>query len=265
MKNTLKLSFLAVLFIAFVGCTKDNSDENKPNPEETKPQTEPEFTFDSTTHPLNVLQLNILNGFIGKPKMELINQLKTDKVSFEKNEDETEDDDEDITELTFIAEAKDAPFKRYKVKANFQNVADLDKRPYELYDGVASFEIVPVDEAGNKVTSTEFKKVFDYFHVRFNALQPSKKAYKYIRKRNDLPPYFVERDDYADFIQSMDNPNIEADGQIEWTNNPTPWAENSSKAKNTPTVVVKYDYDDKTYNVEIAFNYPNDFYKNIKK
>lgn len=265
MKNTLKLSFLAVVFIAFIGCSKDNPSDGKHNPDEVKPQTETEFTFDTTTYPLNVLQLNLLNGFIGKPKMEFINQLKADKVSFEKSDDEVEDDDEDITELTFIAEAKDAHFKRYKVKANFQNVADLDKRPYELYDGVSSFEITPIDEAGKKATSTEFKKVFDYFHVRFNALQPSKTAYKYVRKRNGRPVYFVERDDYADFIQSMNNPDIEADGQIEWTNNPIPWAANSSKEKNTPIVVVKYDYEDKTYSIEITFNYPNDFFKNIKK
>lgn len=265
MKNTLKLSFLAVVFIAFMSCNKDNPSDGKQNPDEEKPQTETEFTFDTTTYPLNVLQLNLLNGFVGKPKMEFINQLKADKVSFEKNEDEAEDDDEDITELTFIAEAKNSPFAKYEVKAHFQNVTDLDKLPYEVYDGVSSFEITPLNENNQPATSTEFKKIFDYFHVRFNTLQPNKKAYKYVRQKNGRPVYFVERDDYADFIQSMGNPNIEADGLIIWNNNPKPTAAQSSKAKNTPIVVVKYDYEDKTYGIEIAFNYPTDFYRNLKK
>ncbi|MFK8281036.1 hypothetical protein [Capnocytophaga cynodegmi] len=262
MKNIVRFSFVVVMFATLImSCSKDNSSEvDKPSVKEKE-----EFTFDATVYPLNVLQLNILNNYIGKPKMEFIDKLKADKVAFVKNEDELEEADEDITELTFIAEAKESPFNKYEVKAHFQNVADLDKLPYTLYDGVSYFEITPLDDAGMKATSTEFKKVFDYFHVRFSALQPSKKAFQYVRKKAGNPPYFVERDDYADFLQSMDNSNIEADGLIFWINNPKPLASNSSKAKNTPKISMEYDYESKTYSIEIAFNMPSDFFKNIKR
>ena len=254
---------LAVMLVTLFACNKDNASETGKKPETIKPITEEEFTFDTTTYPLNILQLNVLNGYITKPKKEFIEKLKSDKVSFTKSEDEAEDSDEDITELTFIAEAKDTPFAKYQVKANFQNVADLDKLPYELYDGVYSFEITPLDDSGKKATSTEFKKVFDYFHKRFNALQPSKKAFQYVRKKSGTPPYFVERDDYNDFIQSMSNPDIEADAQIVWNNNPKPLANNSSKAKNTPKASITYDYEEQTYNIEIEFNSPSDFSKDF--
>lgn len=265
MKKIAKLSILVSLFLMILACSKDKSSEEIKKPDEKKPDTEEEFQFDTNVQPLNVLQLNILNDYIGKTKKEFIDKLKSENIPFTKNEDEEEDSDEEITELTFTAEAKDSPFVKYQVKANFQNIADLDKLPYELYDGVYSFEIIPLDALGKKATSTEFKSVFDYFHKRFNALQPSKKAYQYARKKEDISPYFVERDNYSDFLQSLKNPDIEADGLIVWNNNPNPLANNSSKAKNTPKVSMVFNYEDKTYEIEIAFNYPKDFSKNIKK
>lgn len=251
-------SFYIIITCWFVGCQKENTttvDKSIHKVEKGKES----FSEDDSL-PLSILQVGILNNSIGLSKSDFIKKLTDKNVTYQW------EDSDDETTLIYFAKNEKSPFEKYKIKVDFQNVADLDKRPYQLYEGVAKIEIIPWENSDKEASLSDYKKVFGYFYPRFLALQPNKKVFKYLLENNDLEPvYFNERTSYEHFIVGLDNPNIEANGKILWDNNYKSLSEQSSKAKNTPKVTMEYNYKIHTYSISIEFNYPTDFFKNTEK
>jgi len=57
----------------------------------------------------------------------------------------------------------------------------------------------------------------------------------------------------------------ETDASILWNANPNKPASESSKAKNTPIVKIKYKRENHTYEISLEFNRPNDYNNNLKQ
>ena len=205
--------------------------------------------------PLSSLQLGILNKYIGLKKEDFIAKFSNGNVSYEQ--------DSPFDPLVYYATNKEAPFQRYKIQVSFGNVFDLDKLPYESYEGVDTFTIIPVDANGQEVTNNQPKEVFEYFEDYISSF--SKKPYQYIREDDDKG-YSEKRFKKEEFYNTFSNAELkETDASILWNANPNKPASESSKAKNTPIVKIKYKRENHTYEISLEFNRPNDYNNNLKQ
>ena len=205
--------------------------------------------------PLSSLQLGILNKYIGLKKEDFIAKFSNGNVSYEQ--------DSPFDPLVYYATNKEAPFERYKIQVSFGNVFDLDKLPYESYEGVDTFTIIPVDANGQEVTNNQPKEVFEYFEDYISSF--SKKPYQYIREDDDKG-YSEKRFKKEEFYNTFSNAELkETDASILWNANPNKPASESSKAKNTPIVKIKYKRESHTYEISLEFNRPNDYNNNLKQ
>ena len=213
-----------------------------------------DFTENETLS-LATLQLGVLNKSIALKKDDFIAKFSNGNVAYEQSNP--------FEPLVYEATRQEAPFAKYKVAVSFANVFDLDIRPYQSYDGVDSITITPIDATGEEAKNDQPKEIFEYFeqYISFFCGKP----YQYIRE-NDDKGYSVKNFTKEEFYATFSNKELkETDAEILWNANPNKPAVESSKAKNTPIVKLKYKRESNTYELSFEFNRPADYTNNLKQ
>ena len=220
--------------------------------EVVKIQKKYNFTEDETLS-LSTLQLGVLNKSIGMTKDAFVARMDTHSITYEWTDDFE-------PQLVYYAQKEMGDFKKYKVTVSFEDIFDLDIRPYERYKGVGTIVVVPVDNTNEDLKSKNVVENITFLDRYISSF--ADKAHRY-RRFNDDKNY-----DYAQFTKEQfyhSLPKEELGGAtIYWNRNPNALAENSSKAKNTPKITLNYDHETQTYSISLEFNRPEDFHKYLK-
>lgn len=236
MKKILNLAF----FIMLMGCLAvscSNRDEN----------TTPAFD-ESKPHPFSILQISELYKMIGAEEGVFKQKLKEQNVPLEEKVYGNWNQ--------YYATNPASPFKKYRIEF-IDTEYNVHYNPIKKYKGTSWIRIHPINEDGTDAKEADFKKVFDYFYSRLNALEPSKKPYQ-LWLYNAALQYEEMLPDYETFIKELGNPRKEVNGEIIWNNNPEPSMDNSTKEKNTPIMRLRYTKTEKEpkYTIEICSNIP---------
>ncbi|MDO4881323.1 MAG: DUF4625 domain-containing protein [Capnocytophaga sp.] len=203
--------------------------------------------------PLNTLQLGILNNSITMKKEDFISKLEKNNISYEWTEDFE-------PQLIYYASREMASFQKYKITVAFEDVFDLDIRPYERYKGVGSISIVPVDDNKEDLQSKKLVENFTFLDNYISSF--ANNPYKY-KRYNDDKDYSYEQFTKESFYKSLSTEDL-GSASIFWNKNPNATAENSSKEKNTPKIMINYNYETQNYQIVIEFNRPDDYFKYLK-
>ena len=203
---------------------------------------------------LSTLQLGVLNKTISMPRADFLAKLQSENVSF--------DQGSVFDPITYYATRNNAPFARYKVEVSFANVFDLDIRPYQLYDGVDTITLIPVDDNGEEITNDQPEQVFKYFQQYISSFNPN--VYQYIRQEDDKD--YVEKGfTKEEFYKTFTNKSLkETDAIIVWNANPNKPVTESSKEKNTPIITLKYVRATHTWQITLEFNRPWGYANHLK-
>ena len=201
----------------------------------------------------SILQLGVLNKSIGMKKDDFVALLTSHNISYEWTDDFE-------PQLIYYAEKEMEAFKKYKVTVSFEDIFDLDLRPYQRYKGVGSIIVVPVDNANESLQSKNVVENITFLDKYISSF--ANKAYRY-RRFNDDKNYDYAQFTKEQFYHSLSKEEL-GSAAVYWNRNPNALAENSSKAKNTPKITLNYEHETQTYNISIEFNRPEDFHKYLK-
>lgn len=204
---------------------------------------------ENAAHNMDILQLSEIYKMIGAKEGEYKKKLDAQGVTVNEKYYGNWN--------SYIATNPISPFKKYMVTfiENNRNV-DYSTAPPKRYIGTNWIRIYPQNEDGTDAKESDYKKVFDYFYPRMNALDPTHKPYQFEIYNDD--GYSEKLPDYDSFIREMNNPKKNVSGIIRWNNNPKPSVENSSAEKNTPTMKLEYtkSEEEPVYKIEIQTNIP---------
>ena len=210
------------------------------------------FTEDEVL-PLSTLQLGVLNKSIGMTKDAFVALMNTQSITYEWTDDFE-------PQLVYYAEKEIGVFKKYKVTVSFEDIFNLDIRPYERYKGVGSIVVIPVDNTNEDLKNKNVVENITFLDKYISSF--ASRAYRY-RRFNDDKNYDYAQFTKEQFYHSLSKEEL-GSAAVYWNRNPNALAENSSKAKNTPKITLNYEHETQTYNISIEFNRPEDFHKYLK-
>ena len=224
----------------FLFSVTDQNGQTTSVKEVLKVEKKRDFTENETLS-LATLQLGVLNKSIALKKDDFIAKFSNGNVAYEQSNP--------FEPLVYEATRQEAPFAKYKVAVS--------------YEGVDSITITPLDATGEEAKNDQPKEIFEYFEQYISFF--STKPYQYIRE-NDDKGYSVKNFTKEEFYATFSNKELkETDAEILWNANPNKPALESSKAKNTPIVKLKYKHESNTYELSFEFNRPADYTNNLKQ